>query len=460
MFEFFYRKEYQDKLIKEIDELFEKLFPICRSITGNGVRKTLSEIKKITDFNIEEIPSGTKCYDWQIPDEWNIDDAYIENLDGEKIIDFKKNNLHVMNYSIPINKIMDYDELKSHLHTLSHFPDAIPYRTTYYDRGWGFCLSENDLKKFNFSKKYHVVIDSKLSNGSLSIGECSLSGIDKREYLFWTYCCHPSLANDNLSGIILWILLLRELKKIKTKNNYRFVIGPETIGAIAYLFKNEIAVKKINGGFIITNVAGPDQISFKKTFSENSEIDLIVDEIFKEMSIPRKYYPFDINGSDERQFSSPFFRIPMGTVCKSKYYEYENYHTSKDDLNFVSSKNLLETMKVYLRIIEKLEENQFYYSLNPKAEPMLSKRGLYPSKGGTIKQKAFDFTKEHQRREYQDKISNIKGIDLDAIRWIMFYADGQNSLLDISKKTNIEYSKILDSAKILEELGLIGKDMV
>jgi len=466
----------QDELVDEAQKLFNELFPICRSITGNGVRKSLDILKKVTEFDVKEIPSGTQCYDWEIPNEWNIDDAYIEDNDGNKIIDFQKSNLHVVNYSIPINKWVSFEELKIHLHTLQNLPDAIPYRTTYYNQDWGFCLSYNDFCKLDKEKKYHVVINSTLKSGSLSYGEYKIQGNSGKEFIFSSYCCHPSLANDNLSGTVLWILLLKILKNSKLKHSYRFALVPETIGAIAYLAKNEKEMKKVNGGYVLTCVAGPSKFSYKPTFSENNFIDKIVHETFKESKIDYTTHSFDINGSDESHFSAPFFRIPVGTICRDKYYEFDYYHTSLDNLDFVKSKNLIETLEMYLQIISKLEEseipdvkdgknteikrdskNMTLKSLNPYCEPMLSKRNLYPSIGGQIAQRAVNFTKDHRLRKYQEKNNEIKysGEIIDAISWLMFYADEQSTIKDISIKSGLPEDLLEKVTKILVDSNLV-----
>ena len=369
------------KLIDETDLILKNLFPICRSITGKGLRKTLNKLKKITDFDILEIPSNEKHYDWEVPDEWNINDAYIEDSKGQKVISFQDSNLHVMSYSTAVNSELNFNQLEPHLYTLPSLPDAIPYKTSYYNKSWGFCLTHNQLKNLDKNDTYRVFIDSSFSKGSLSMGEKKILGNCKnaKNYLFTTYPCHPSLGNDNLSGIVLWALLLREMKKVKLRNNYRFVIHPETIGAVTYLSMNESEMLNIEGGFVITTVAGPGQIGFKKTFKHDSIIDIVTELTLKEKNIDYKKYFFDADaGSDERQYSSQFFNIPMATISKDQYFEYDYYHTSLDNLDFISGKFLVETLDLYIDVINKLERNFNYRSQNPKCEPMLGKRNLYP----------------------------------------------------------------------------------
>ena len=468
-------------IVKEINNLFKQLFPICRSITGNGVRKSLSILKKITDFQIKEIPSGTICYDWQVPNEWNITDAYVKDSSGKKIIDFQKNNLYVVNYSIPVDTTLTFEELEKHLHMLKDYPDSIPYRTTYYNEDWGFCISYEQFKKMDRNSKYHVKIDSTLKPGKLTYGEYVIEGNSGKEFIFSTYCCHPSLANDNLSGLVLWILLLRKLKSIKTNHTYRFIVVPETIGSIAYLSLNEKIMQTVLGGFILTCVAGPGKFSYKQTFLGDNLIDKIIRKTFSELELDLKQYNFDITGSDEGQYSSPFFRIPIGTICKDKYHEFEYYHTSKDNLDFVNASYLVETLDVYCSVIMNLEKmsltdfqnnlqknsnikltnlkmEETYRSLNPYCAPMLSKRGLYPTLGGKIKQKAANSSKEHFEQKFNiTDGKSISGTELDALLWIMFYSDGQMSLFEISKKIGFPLNILKNIAEILCKQNLLEK---
>lgn len=433
------------KSLKTIaNNLLKELFPICRSITGDGVRKSLSILKEISDFNLFEIPTGTQCYDWTIPQEWSIKSAYIKDQDGNIIVDFDNSNLHVVNYSQPIDKIITYDELAKHIHTLKNLPDAIPYRTTYYNSDWGFCMSYNKFKNLDKSKKYYVKIDSNLKTGSLTYGEKFITGKTDNTYLLSTYCCHPSLANDNLSGMVLWTLLLKILSEFQTNNSYKFVIAPETIGVIAYLNQNETEIKKVNGGFVITTVAGKGKFGYKNSFLENSIIDRVVKKTFQELNQKYIHYDFDIYGSDETHYSAPFFRIPIGTICKDKYYEYDYYHTSYDNLDYISAESLIETLKLYILSIEKLEMNFKYKSLIPYCEPMFGKRNLYPKIGGQIKQSV---------AEGNDYDIN----EMDCMLWLMFYCDGEHDILSISEKTNLPVNHLYRVAEKLHEHKLLKK---
>jgi aminopeptidase-like protein len=450
-----------DALRRQADELMRELFPVCRSLTGTGVRETLQRLQEIVPFDVMEIPSGTPVYDWEVPPEWNIRGGYLETEDGERVIDFADSNLHVVGYSEPVDAWLDWAELDPHLHTLPDLPQAIPYRTSYYNRSWGFCLSHQAYAQLPRDARYHAVIDSTLEPGSMTIGERILEGESGQEYLVSSYCCHPSLANDSLSGVVLWTLLLAELAGRPHRHTYRFVILPETIGAITYLAQNEQAMAAIDGGFIPTTVAGPDRFGYKRTFQGDSRIDRAVLRTFEELNLDFIDYPFDINGSDEKQYSAPAFRIPVGTICKSKYYEYEAYHTSLDDLDFVEPAHLIDSLKLHLLSIEKLELDMPYASRAPHSEPMFGKRGLYPQLGGTIKQKAADLAHEHHQRSYQiDLEQQIYGDSLDAMRWLMFYGDGETGLLEIAERTGLPVRQLYDTAEKLCEHGLLERSPV
>lgn len=428
--------EIDSTIIEEANSYLKQLFPICRSITGNGVRQSLKILQEIADFNIEEIPSGTKCYDWSIPDEWNIKDAYIKDASGKKIVNFQECNVHIASYSMPVEKKFKFSELEGHLYTLPEMPKAIPYRTSYYNRDWGFCLSHEQFESMDKNGEYYVKIDTNLEPGSLTYGECCVEGASEEEYLISSYCCHPSLGNDNLSGMLLWAFLLRAIKRFKPRNSYRFVIAPETIGAIAYISKNQDVLEKVKGGFILTTVAGPGEFGYKPTFLKDHLLDKIVKMTFDDLEIEHKNYPFQI-GSDERHYSAPGLRIPVGTITKGKYYEYDYYHTSLDNLEFINADNLIDTYKVYLSIFDKLERNATFKSLCPYCEPNLGKRGLYPKVGGPSRAK------------------NPALFETNVICWLMFYCDGKTSLLEVSAKTGIKIEQLFKMAIKLCQLNLL-----
>jgi aminopeptidase-like protein len=428
---------------KEIDFLLKRLFPITRSITGNGNRETLKILQEYIPLKIKEYPSGQQVYDWVIPKEWNINDAWIKDEKGKKLIDFKNSNLHVVSYSIPIHKKIKWEELKNHLFYLKDLPDAIPYRTSYYNENWGFCLSYNqflELESKYEGKELEIFIDSTLENGSLTIGELIIEGKSKKEYLISTYICHPSMANDNLSGIITTTFLAKELLKMKNnlEYSYRIIFVPETIGAIAYCANNEKIMKNIKNGLVITTCGGPGKYGYKQSWEKENFINKMIEEVFEENNIDFITYPFDIHGSDERQYSSQGFRINCATITKDKYYEYKEYHTSLDNLDFVKAENLNRTLNLYLQLISKMDKNIVYKNLYPNCEVMLSKHNLYPKTGGGL-------------------IPNSKFSELDIILWSLFYMDGKLDLYEISRKLNISIENLYKYAKVLEIKGIIKK---
>lgn len=421
--------------IEEIDFYLKRLFPITRSITGNGNRETLKILNEIIELNIEEFPSGMNVFDWEIPEEWNIRDAWIKNSSGKKIVDFKNNNIHVLSYSTPvaIDK-MQFQELNSHLYYDIEQPQSIPYKTSYYKKKWGFCLSYNDyVNLFDVDDEYEVYIDSDHKIGTLTLADYIIKGSIKNEYIFSTYFCHPSLANDNLSGIVANAFLAKALSKKTLKNTYRFVFCPETIGSITYLFNKKDEIKNSLGGFIITCVGGKSDFSYKKSFLGTHTIDLAVRAAFLTSGIKFKEYEFVPQGSDERQYSSPGFRIPMGSIHRDKYNEYKEYHTSEDNLSFISAHSIYETINLYLKVIEILENNNRFVSNIMFCEPKLDKYGLYPTIG----------------RTFRSNNECVELSELDIILWLNFYADGNYSLLEISIKMNINFDTLL---KIFNDL--------
>jgi len=416
----------------EMHELIQKLFPICRSITGNGIRETLRIIQEHIPIEIKEIPSGTKVFDWTIPKEWNIKDAYIKKLDGEKIIDFSKTNLHVLHYSVPIRKKIKLKDLKEHLHTLPDQPELIPYLTSYYNEDWGFCLSEKQLENMK-DDEYEVCIDSTLENGHLTYGELTLKGQTDDVVLLSCYVCHPSICNDNLSGISLLTFLAKKMSKMNLRYTYRFLFIPETIGAITWLSLNEENISKIKHGLVATCVGDPGNSTYKKSRDGNCEIDNIVEKVLIESGQPFKILDFWPSGSDERQFSSPGFNLKVGSLMRTVYDQFPEYHTSADNLDFVKPQFLEDSFKKYFMTVFLLEHNTIYRNLNPKCEPQLGKRGLYSLIGG----------KKHER------------IDKMAIMWILNLSDGKNSLLDISYKSKIDFYQIKKAADVLYEKKLL-----
>lgn len=424
----------RNSLGNEIYNLIKTLFPICRSITGNGVRESLNIIKQHIPVNIHEVPTGTKAFDWTIPKEWNIKDAYVKNSKGEKIIDFKENNLHILNYSIPIRTKVSLQELKEHLYTMEDHPDWIPYITSYYKERWGFCISYNKLKELK-EDTYEVVIDSSLEDGSLTYGELFIPGEIEKEILFSTYICHPSLCNDNLTGPSLLTFLVKYLLERKNKYSYRFLFIPETIGAIAWLSKNENIVKNIECGLVATCLGDPGGYTYQTTRKVNSYIDSIVKKVLDETGEKYKIKEFLPNGSDERQFSSPAFNLEIGSLMRTRYAYFPEYHTSADNLEFIKAEKLGESFQEYTNVIYIIEKNETYINLNPKCEPQLGRRGVYSTLGEARQTPKFT----------------------EAVLWILNQSDGQNSLLDISIRSGLPFKDIRTAADALLEVNLLEK---
>lgn len=429
--------------IEEIDHYLERLFPINRSLTGEGNRETLHILQELVPLKIIEVPSGTEVYDWTIPGEWKITDAWIKNDRGEKIIDLNDSNLHVMGYSIPVHKTMSFAELEKRLHYLEKLPEAIPYRTSYYNEDWGFCLTHEQFKRhFRDGESYEVCIESEIFDGSLSMGELLIGGRSDKEYLFSSYICHPSMANDNLSGVLTAIFLARYLweRRSKLHYSYRFVFAPETIGAIAYSAMNEEAMKRIDEGFVLTTCGGPGPFGYKRSWRNGGSIDRLVERVFEENAIPFVTYPFEVRGSDERQYATQGFRIDTATITREKYYEYDYYHTSLDNLDFVKAEYIGETLELYIQLIEKMERRLFYKNSVPCGEVMLSRHGLYPEIGGAFNQLV-------EKRSGKS--------ELDLILEILFYADGKLDREALAEKTGVEMEIVEQVARKLIEKKIL-----
>ena len=346
-------------IIKKIDNFLEKMFKVNRSLAGAENRKTLYEIKKIIPIKIKSIKSNKKIYDWKVPKEWSIKDGYIKDMKGVKIVDFKQNNLHVASYSQPVNKICNWAEIKKQLIYSKKLKKGIPYRTTYYSDNWMFCCNFKQYQEVKKNKKVKIRIDSKFINGKMNYGELLIKGKSKKEILISTYICHPSMANDNLSGIILTSILAQKLMKKKNLSfSYRIIFVPETIGAIGYTYLNQKRLQNSYCGFVISCVGGPGKFFLKKSWNKDHFINQLALDVTKTLKKKIIVKNFDINGSDERQFSSVGIRLNTITISKDKYYEYKEYHNSKDDLNFVKAKNINKSLLIYEDLIEKIEKQK------------------------------------------------------------------------------------------------------
>lgn len=420
--------------------LLNELFPICRSLSGEGNRKSYQILKQLVPLETIEVPSGSKVYDWTVPDEWNIRDAYIANTKGDRLVSFKSCNLHVVSYSEPVDRVMTFEELRPRLHTLPDNPNAIPYRTSYFKRDWGFCLTERQLGLFDPQLEYKVVIDSDLNpKGSMTLGHAIHRGKFDREILISSYICHPSMANDNLSGVVLSALLFDWLRKRETNYSYRLVIVPETLGVIAYLNRFEKELKSnVVGGTVLSTCGGPGPLGLKPTFLENSWLDEMAKAALSTSKNWREF-PFVPDGSDERQYASPGFRIPTLSITKDKYYTYNEYHTSLDDLNFVKPAQLQETFEVYRQWFEKVDANLIFERSEKHCEFQLGKRGLYPQTGGAFRQTS----------------DNQQILNVDALSWLMFGCDGETDLWSLSKRSGLSMEVLLGNARSMENEGLL-----
>ena len=426
-----------------IYDFIKELFNIPRSITGDGVRKTLQMIKKehLPNLQIHEIPTGQEIEDWLIPKEWNIYDAYIKNSKGEKIVNFNDNNLHVLNYSIPVDKEVDIEELDAHLYSLPSQPEAIPYVTSYYSEKWGFCLSHNQRRELvdnddNVNKsKFSVFIDSKLEAGKLTYADLVIQGREKEEIFFSTYICHPSMANNELSGPGVSTYLAKYLSERTNRYTYRFCFAPETIGAITYISKNINRLRKVYAAFNLTCVGDSKSFSFMPSKKGNSITDKVARHMMKHQNDSYKEYSFmNDRGSDERQYCAPGVDLPMVSIMKSKYGEYPEYHTSLDNMDFISTDGLENSYKIHLECIEILENN-FNYKSTVLGEPFLSKRGKsYMIVGG----------------EENDASRSAKLI-LD----IMTYCDGSMDIIDLAEKLNMYAINLIPVLNSLKEDNLI-----
>ena len=404
----------------DMHALILRLFPICRSITGEGVRETLRVLQEHIPLEVREVPTGTQVFDWTVPREWNIRDAWIKNSAGERLVDFRRLNLHVVGYSVPVHQRMRLAELKEHLYTVPHQPDWVPYRTSYYKESWGFCLSENQLAQLNDAEEYDVCIDSSLVSGHLSYGEYLLKGKKAEEILISCHTCHPSLANDNLSGIAVAVELARHLASSPRGYSYRFLFIPGTIGSITWLSQNEDIARQIRHGLVLTCVGDPGNVTYKRSRRGDAEIDRAFIHVLKQTGEAHRILEFSPYGYDERQYCSPGFNLPVGVMMRSPHGEFTQYHTSADNLDFVQAEALGDSLSKCRDVIDVLEHNRFYVSLNPKCEPQLGRRGLYGTVGGS---------------------THTKGWEM-AILWVLNFSDGSHSLLDIAEHSGLAFSLI------------------
>jgi aminopeptidase-like protein len=418
----------------QVHALASRLYPICRSITGDGVRQSLAIIGDHVPLQIREVPSGTQVFDWTIPKEWNIRDAYVADARGERVIDFRRHNLHVVQYSRAVRGRMTLDELSPRLHTLPDRPDVIPYRTSYYADSWGFCLSERQRQRL-LPGEYEVVIDATLESGNLTFGELYLAGEREEEVLFHAHICHPSLANDNLSGVAVATFLAAHVARQRRRYSYRFVFLPGLIGPLTWLAINEATLGRIRCGLVLTGVGDPGPFTYKRSRRGDALIDRAMGHVLAHAARHARTVDFEPYGYDERQYCSPGFNLPVGVLMRTPHGTYPEYHTSADDLGFITAESLGETLAVLERLVHLLETDRTCRNLSAKGEPQLGKRGLYRPLGGA-------------------------GVDERhmALLWVLNLSDGTRSLLDVAERSGLSYPVVEQSASELEDAGLLAPD--
>lgn len=420
---------------EEIFALAAEIYPICRSITGDGVRRTLSHIARYIDLEVHEVPTGTQVFDWSIPREWTIRDAYIKNSAGERVVDFRSCNLHVLNYSRPVRARLPLHELKKHVFTLPDQPDLIPYRTSYYSEHWGFCMAHDRLAALP-DGLYEVLIDASLEDGSLTYGEYLHRGETDEEVLFSAHICHPSLANDNCSGLALLTHLAERLVPLKTRYSYRFLFAPGTIGAIAWLARNEDRVGRIRHGLVVSCVGDGGGPTYKRSRKGDAFIDRAMMHVLQQAESPPAILDFFPYGYDERQYCSPGFDLCVGLFQRSQFGTFPEYHTSADSLDFIRPEHLASSYKMIAAMLDIVETDWRPMSTMLKCEPQLGRRGLYSALGG-------------------DKDAAATSM---AFLWVLNLSDGRHGLLDIAERAQLPFLVIAEAARLLHESGLLVED--
>lgn len=413
-------------------QLIERLYPICRSITGNGVRCTLDILDESIPLQRHEVSTGTEVFDWEIPREWNIRDAWVRDPWGRTVVSFADHNLHVLNYSAPVHKVVDLDELYRHVFTCPDQTGVIPYRTSYYRETWGFCMRHDDLVTLP-DVRYEVMIDSSLEPGALTVAECVIPGESDTEILLSTHICHPSMCNDNLSGIAVLTELGRWLAQRDNRYTWRIVFAPGTIGSLTWLWLRRQQLDRIAGGLVLCGLGDPGRFTYKQSRSGDSEIDRIVGRLVEGADVGGRVLPFTPYGYDERQYCSPGFALPVGRLSRTPYGEYPEYHTSADDLDFVSEEQLQGALALCQRIVADLEANRRWVNLAPYGEPFLGKRGLYGGTGGA---------------------GGPDDAQL-AMLWLLNLSDGSHTLLDVAERAGMSVSAVAAAAERLHEAGLL-----
>ena len=410
----------------ELYDFVAELYPICRSLTGNGVRETLRRVGERIPLDVHEVPTGTQAFDWAVPREWNVADAYVADAGGRRVVDFADSNLHVVGYSVPVRERMPLAELRAHLTSIPEQPDSIPYRTSYYREDWGFCLSHSTLLSLE-EGDYEVVVDSTLEDGHLTYGECFVEGETADEVLVSTHVCHPSLANDNLSGIAVATFLAEELGRRPRRLSYRFLFLPGTIGSIVWLHRNQANVDRIEHGLVLTALGDRGGFTYKRSRRGDAAIDRAVEHVLRHSGMEHELLDFSPDGYDERQYCSPGFDLPVGRLTRTPNGRYPEYHTSADDLDFVRPESLAGSFSTALDVVAVLEGNGRYVNLNAKCEPQLGRRGLFRPEGG-------------RKPDRRDEL---------ALLWVLNLSDGRHTLLEIADRSGLPFHAVRAAADAL-----------
>ena len=418
---------------EELYKLVAELYPICRSITGDGVRRTLEIVDREIGLEVHEVPTGTEVLDWTVPREWNVRDAWVADPAGERVIDFQASNLHLLGYSVPVRATMPLAELREHLYTLPDHPDWVPWRTSYYAERWGFCASQRLVDSLP-DGDYEVCVDTTLADGHLTYGEHLVEGETADEVLVSCHVCHPSLANDNLSGIAVATRLARMVAEARPRYSYRFLFAPGTIGSITWLARNEDRLGRIRHGLVLACVGDPGGFTYKRSRRGDAEIDQAVAHVLGRRP-GHRVVDFTPYGYDERQFCSPGFDLPVGCLSRTPYAQYPEYHTSADDLELVGPAQLQESLEVCWEVVGVLEGNRRYRNLSPKGEPQLGRRGLYGQIGG--------------RSDAEERQM--------AMLWVLNLSDGDMSLLQVAERAGLPFALVADVAGALEQAGLLAE---
>ncbi len=411
--------------------LIEELYPICRSITGSGVRQTLAVLARSIPLEISEVPSGTAVFDWEVPREWNVREAWIEGPDGDRVVDLRDHTLHLMSYSTPIRARMSLDELRPHLHSLPEHPDWIPYRTSYYREDWGFCITDHKLRTLR-EGMYEVCIDSTLEPGNLTYAECVVPGEQEEEFLVFTHVCHPSLCNDNLTGIALATILAKQLRLARPRLTFRFVFAPGTIGSITWLARNESATRRVRHGLVLGLLGDRGPLTYKRSRRLTAPIDRIAAHVLPRLEAAARLVDFSPYGYDERQLCSPGFNLPVGRLTRTPNNEYPEYHSSADNFSIIDPQQLAGSLSACASIMDVADREETYVNLSPHCEPRLGKRGLYRPTGGL------------HPGEFEH-----------ALLWVLNQSDGTRSLLEIADRSGLSFDTIAAAAEALRNVQLL-----